>query len=137
MTEDERTRLIDEEHLRLLRLGFFIAAAANAIWILLGAFYCVMGLFIALAPMQGSRGEPPEFLRWIFVGAGVVVGGVALILSALKLLVALRIGERRSRIFCMVVSAITCLAIPYGTTLGVLALLVLSRPSVALQFHEA
>ncbi|SRR5713226_9325744 len=137
MTEDERTRLIDDEHLRLLRLGFFIAAAANAIWIFLGAFYCVMGLFFALAPAQGSHGEPLEFFRWIFVGVGVVLGGVALMLTALKLLVALRIGERRSRTFCILIACITCLAIPYGTALGVLALLVLTRPSVALQFHEA
>ncbi|SRR5712691_5432914 len=136
MTEDERTRLIDDEHLRLLRLGFFIAAAANAIWILLGAFYCVIGLFFALAPSQGS-GEPPEFFRWIFAGVGVVLGGAALMLTALKLLVALRIGERRSRTLCILIASITCLAIPYGTALGVLALLVLTRPSVALQFHEA
>ncbi len=30
-TDDERTRLIDNEHLRLLTVGFYIAAAANAI----------------------------------------------------------------------------------------------------------
>lgn len=136
MTDGERRQLIDNEHLRLLRIGFFIAAAANTIWILIGLFYCVMGLIFAFAPMSGADAAP-DFFRWMFPVFGATMAIGALVLTGLKLLVALRIGERRSRTLCMIVSAITCLAIPYGTALGVLALLVLSRESVALQFHEA
>jgi hypothetical protein len=55
MTEDERRQLIDGEHLRLLRLGFLIAAAANTLWIFFGLVYILFGLIFFLAPMRGLR----------------------------------------------------------------------------------
>ncbi|HUJ14179.1 MAG TPA: hypothetical protein VL284_10370 [Thermoanaerobaculia bacterium] len=136
MTEDERRRLIDDEHLRLLRLGFFIAAAANTIWIGVGLIYVLIGLAFAVTSGQGANAPPPEF-RSIVMIVGCAVAGLAGVLTTLKLMVARRIRERRSRVFCMIVSGISCAAVPYGTALGVLALLVLNRQSVAQQFQPA
>ncbi len=93
-----------------------------------------MGLVIAFAPMHGPRGDEP---RWIFVAFGAMIALAAAALSALTFVAAQRIGERRSRTFCIVVAAVTCLGIPYGSALGALALIVLCRQSVASQFHES
>ena len=38
--------------------------------------------------------------------------------------------------YCLIVAAIECLFMPFGTALGVLTLIVLMRPSVKAQFGE-
>jgi hypothetical protein len=55
---------------------------------------------------------------------------ILIAMAILKLLTAQYIKRRRSRAFCMVVAAISCLEIPYGTLLGVFTFLVLGRNSV-------
>ena len=47
-----------------------------------------------------------------------------------------RLLQHRSRTFCIIVAALMCLSIPFGTILGVFTLIVLSRPSVRQLFGE-
>jgi len=55
-------------------------------------------------------------------------------LAILKFTVARRLRQRRSWVFCIVVAALSCIGIPFGTALGVFTLLVLSRHSVKCMF---
>ncbi len=55
-------------------------------------------------------------------------------MAALKFYTAVCLKQRKSRTFCLVVAAISCLEVPYGTILGVFTFLVLERPSVARLF---
>jgi hypothetical protein len=57
-----------------------------------------------------------------------------IVLAILKFIVAKRLKERRSRALCLVVAAVSCLGIPFGTVLGVFTFLVLSRPSIERSF---
>jgi len=71
-----------------------------------------------------------------------VIGAIFLVLAlfflgiaALQVLTGQRLQQRRSRIYCMIVAAVTCLSIPYGTFLGVCTFIVLSRSSVQKSFQ--
>ena len=59
---------------------------------------------------------------------------VLMALALLKFYAASCIRRRKSRLFCQIIAGISCLAIPYGTLLGVLTFIVLGRANVARWF---
>lgn len=131
-----KQRIIDDEHLRLLRIGYFISAAQTALFIPMGLFYAGMGVLFSVMPSTAgtaSAPTPPE-MSWIFAGFG---GGIALLASiatALKLVTAVRIKARRSRVLCLVSAVLCFIEIPYGTALGLMTFIVLGRTGVRSQF---
>ena len=141
--EQTRQSLIDEEHLKLLSLGYMISAAITGFFALFGLLYMFLGVaigtIVSRQPQLAANGNqpPPAFLGWIFGGIGLaffIVGGA---LAAVKLQTALCIKRRKSRTFCLVVAGISCLGIPYGTALGVFTFIVLGRDSVVRLFNPA
>ena len=137
--EIDRQSIIDEEHLRLLSLGYMISAGIGALFACIGLLYLFIGIIMSIAfshaPVSAKAGEPPPaFIGWIFAGIGLlfllVGGGVAFA----RYWAARCVKKRKSRTYCMVIAGIGCLEFPYGTALGVLSLMVLGRESVAKQF---
>jgi len=55
-------------------------------------------------------------------------------LAVLMIIAGRFLAKRRHHTFCIVVAAIACLFMPFGTILGVFTLVVLMRDSVRLQF---
>ena len=137
-----RQSIVDEEHLKLLSLGYMVSAAMTAFSSLMGLWFMVMGGIMgatisAAGKLPAKNGQPPPaFLGWLFGGIGLGIFVVFLALAGLKLKVAFCIKQRKSRTLCMIVAAITCLGFPYGTALGVFTFIVLGRDSVMRQFVD-
>ena len=55
---------------------------------------------------------------------------IGTLMAVLKLMTAIRLKERRSRLLCLIPAGISCLEVPWGTVLGVMTFIVLGRPSV-------
>jgi len=125
--------IIDNEHLRLLRIGYFISAAQTAIFIPIGLLYAGMGLLFSQLP-TGSA-PPPSFVSWIMGLFGAAFAGFAAVAATLKLLTAIRLKERRSRVMCLIAAGLSCMEMPYGTVLGIWTFMVLGRASVRRQFE--
>jgi hypothetical protein len=140
--EFDRQRLIDDEHLRLLSLGYIISAAMTAIGTLFALLYVfagfvVMGVLSRHPNLAGSSGQmSPAFIGWIITGIGLGIFLVTLALAAAKFRAGICIKRRKSRTFCMVMAGISCLGVPYGTILGVMTFMVFGRPSVIRQFQS-
>jgi len=132
--DSNRQQIVDEEHLRLLRICYFIMGGTSAFGLLFGLIYLVMGLFMAASfgsmPHQSAPNAPPAFMGWLFaaIGAFLVVfaGGYA----TLCLLTGRALGRRQSRTLCLVTAGLSCVHIPFGTALGIFTFSVLGRPSV-------
>jgi hypothetical protein len=143
MPDVARQSIIDEEHLKLLSLGYMLSAATAAFFSLFGLMYMLMGAFMSAAishqsaVARRSSQVPPAFVGWILAGVGLGFFLVMMILAAVKLRAAFCIKSRQSRTFCMVVAGISCLGVPYGTVLGVLSFIVLGRDSVATLFNSS
>ena len=138
MLDTIRQRILDEEHLRLLRICYFIMGGTASFGLLFGGLYLVMGLFFAASfgsmPNTGSANAPPPFIGWLFAAIGgfivVLAGGGA----TLCLLTGRALGRRQSRTLCFVTAGLCCLQIPFGTALGIFTFIVLGRPSVQALF---
>ncbi|MFZ0960798.1 MAG: hypothetical protein WAO35_07810 [Terriglobia bacterium] len=132
--------LIDAEHLKLLSLGYMISAGVAAFFSLIGLFYILMGIvfgvvFSHLPAVAGKAGEqPPGFFAWIFAVFGLVFFLLAIGVAIARFWAGRCIKQRKARTYCMVIAALGCLEVPYGTALGVLSFIVLGRESVARQF---
>jgi hypothetical protein len=131
---ETKQSIIDTEHLKLLRWGYFLSAGVTACFSMFGLFYAGMALLITSLPVKEGQDAPPEQIAWIFAIVGIGITAVMLAVAAAKLRAAKALRERTSRTFCYVVAVITMFGMPYGTFLGVFTLLVLSRPSVAQAF---
>jgi hypothetical protein len=133
-----RQTIIDEEHLKLLSIGYLVSAGITALFSLFGLLYVFMGVMMSIsfneAAKKASQSTPPAFIGWVFGIIGLVIFLILIAMAILKLLTAQYIKRRGSRTFCMVVAAISCLEIPYGTLLGVFTFLVLGRESVKCSF---
>jgi hypothetical protein len=139
--EFDRQSLIDDEHLRLLSLGYMISAAMTAIGTLFSLLYVfagfvVVGVLSRHPDLAGNAGQaPPAFIGWIISEIGLGIFTFTLTLAVAKYWTGICIKRRRSRTFCMVMAGISCIGIPYGTILGVFTFIVYGRPSVMRQFQ--
>ena len=136
MDEDTRQEIVDGEQLRILRMGYFIAAGMTAFAGLFGFLYMFIGFFVlSNLPKSAEQPEFPEFFGKFFGVFGLIFAVVFLTLAVLQFLTGQRLKANQSRIFCMIIAGITCLSIPMGTFLGVCTFIVLSRASVARRFQ--
>ena len=138
--ETDRQTILDEEHLKLLSLGYMISGGFAAFFSCFGLFYILMGIVMALSlshlPDNATPPNqlPPAFVGWIFGGIGLAIFLVTSTIAVVKFLVARDIKRRKSRTFCLVVAGLSCLEFPYGTFLGVVTFIVLGRDSVVRMF---
>lgn len=139
---ETRQDIVDTEHLRLLAFGYVFSGVMSALMSLLGLLYAgigfVMSHFFAQAALQSTNPDkmPPESLGMIVSVFGGLFFVVLMALALLKFYTATCIKRRKSRLFCQIVAGISCLAIPYGTLLGVFTFVVLGRANVVRWFES-
>jgi hypothetical protein len=126
----------DTEHLRLLTIGHYIDAGITALFACFPLIHFSLGLMLLLNPPTGPEAGafPSQIFGMMFalIGGALVLGGwtvASLIFAAGR-----AIKARKRHTFCVVVAAINCAFFPLGTVLGVLSILVLSRPTVKAMF---
>lgn len=138
MDNDERQSIIDEEHLRLLRIGYIVLGVVAVFTALFGLLYVFMGVMMgALANNvpQDPGGPPPEFVVWFMAGFGLLFLIASGAWALLSFLTARGLRRRRWRGLCYVAAALSCLYIPFGTLIGAFTFVVLGRPGVRAMFE--
>jgi hypothetical protein len=138
-TDLPQQEIVDLEHLRLLRIGYFISAATNLFWVFFPLIYVAMGAFMLIGAFDGAKPSdaPPKAIGLLFMTIGFAISLLMASFAVLKLLTAQAIGKRRRKGLILTTAAISCLSVPWGTALGVFTFLVLSRPSIASKFPKS
>jgi hypothetical protein len=127
----------DQEHLRLLSIFHYIVSGIAALFACFPILHFIIGIVAIVAPQKfaGKSGEvPPPFFGWMFV---IIAGGFILLgwTYAICLACAGRfLAGRKHYLFCLIIAGLSCLFFPFGTALGVFAIIVLIRPSVKEMF---
>lgn len=124
----------DVAHLDLLGVFHYVVAGITALMSLFPVIHLVIGLAIVtgqLPDMQARSGQPdPAWFGWFFVGIAAAMILTGLAFSVLLAYAGRCLRRRRRYTFCLVMAAISCAFMPFGTVLGVFTLIVLSRPTV-------
>ena len=136
--QEARQSIAAEEHLKVLSLCYFVHAGITAMMSLLGLLYVFMGLVFLAGGAHAvpPNGPPPTIFGVFFICIGLGVVCIGVVIAILKIVVGMRIRQRKARIFCMIVAGIGCLQFPYGTLLGVFTFIVLGRSSVRQLFES-
>jgi len=140
VTSEERSEILDTEHLKLLSWAYYVLGIVNALFLFVPFIYICMGLmFMGLSgTMPHKAGEPPpEMFGAFFVILGSIVGMIIVVFAALKIYAGYCLSQRRNRIFVFVAAAVLILNIPIGTFVAVLTFIVLSRKSVIRKFEAS
>jgi len=121
----------DEEHLKLLSIFHYIVGGIAALSGCFPIIHLVIGIAMLLGAFGGGAGQgPPKIVGVMFVGLalGLMVFfwalGICLIVAGCCL------WKKRRYMFCLVMAAINCAFMPFGTVLGVFTIIVLMRDSV-------
>jgi hypothetical protein len=141
MPGETRQSIIDEEHLRMLSVGYIVSAGVCTFISLFGLLYVLMGIMMSatLSHLPATAAKPvqeppPAFIGWIFACIGLAIFLFAMGMAVAKFRAAWCIKHRKCRAFCMVVAGVSCLEFPYGAVLGVFSFIVLGRDSVVQLF---
>ena len=139
MNLDERQQIINDEHLKLLRIAYLIQGSVTAMMVFIGILYLGIGMFFSailgnLAETGNSDMEGMEFVGAIYSVIGFAIIVFVAIASTLYFMSAHYINKRRNRIFVLVAAGLSCLNIPWGTAIGVCTFYVLNRPEVKDEF---
>jgi len=126
----------DEEHLRLLAIGHYVFGGFIACLSCLGILYVFFGLLLTGVAVSAHKPDavPPAVAGLVLAVVGGVMTVIGVTIGLLLVLVGRSLAQRRRYVFCMVMAAIICLSIPFGTLLGVFTIIVLARPSVQARF---
>jgi len=127
----------DDEHLRLLSIFHYVVAGIAALFSMFPVIHLAIGLTLILAPEQFESGQPPPaFVGWMFTGIAGFMILMGLSLAVLVLTAGRFLAQRRNYQFCLVMAAVACIFMPFGTVLGVFTIIVLMRDSVKQQFID-
>jgi hypothetical protein len=138
LEEIDAQSAVDAEHLKFLSWGYIVSGVIAACASIVGLLYLLMGVFMGLVFTSVPGGKAarmlPALAATLFAGLGLVFFVLMVGMAIGRFWAAHCLQQRRSRTFCIVVAAVTCMEFPLGTALGVLSLVVLLRPSVATLF---
>jgi hypothetical protein len=128
----------DVNHLRLLTIGHYVGAGITALFACIPLIHVTIGLIFLLNPPELQGGEPfpaQAFgLMFALLGGAFVISGLAL--AACIFAAGRSLAARKRYLFCIIVAAVNCAFFPFGTVLGVLTILVLSRSTVKAMFQQ-
>ena len=126
----------DLEHLKLLGLFHYIVGGLLALFACIPFIHLVIGLVLVFTPeaMKSNGQSPPRVIGWVFVciASGLIFVGWA---AAFLVVWAGRcLRQSRHYTFCFVMACVASAFMPFGTVLGVLTLIALSRPEIKVLF---
>ena len=128
----------DEEHLRLLTLFYYLYSGMVAIFACFPIIHLVIGVLMITNPGAFGSGNnaPPAFAGYLFA----IVGGLFVLagwfFAVCSFMVARSLARRRHYMFCLILSGVNCMFVPFGTAIGVFTIIVLLRPTVKALFSQ-
>ena len=126
----------DLQYLRLLSIFHYVVGGLAALFSCIPIIYIAVGILAVYAPgtMDAEGDAVPMFMGWflIIIGAGLVLLGWAF--AVFTFIAGRYLARQVHYLFCMVMAAIECIFMPFGTVLGVFTIIVLAKPTVKKMF---
>ena len=116
----------DEQYLRLLSVFHYVVGGLAA------CFACIpfLHLCIGMAMLTGAIDGAPAFAGLMFVVMSMVAITMGWAFAVCLIVAGKSLARRKRYMFCLVMAAISCMFMPFGTVLGIFTIIVLMRPAV-------
>lgn len=124
----------DIEHLRLLSIFHYVVAAITALFSLFPVIHLAIGLGLVSGRIDDTDPEA-VMVGWVFVGIAIMLILTGMVFAGLLAYAGRCLAQNRRYTFCLVIAAISCMFMPFGTVLGVFTLVILVKPSVKQRFN--
>ncbi|MHC4625251.1 MAG: hypothetical protein ACYS4W_15255 [Planctomycetota bacterium] len=119
----------DEQYLKLLSIFHYVVGGLTALFSCLPLLHIAMGIAMLCGAFD-SKGGPPKVFGLLFIVFPAVVMLCGWALSVCIVIAGRKLAQRKARIYCLVVAALECILMPFGTVLGVFTIVVLMKDSV-------
>ncbi|HEX2100013.1 MAG TPA: VOC family protein [Candidatus Synoicihabitans sp.] len=126
-------------HLRLLALFHYIVGGIGCFFACFPLIHVGLGLLMIVNPeaiAEGNGDAPPAAVGYFFAGLGLLFVLLGWAMAICTIVSGRMIARRRHRTFSIVVAAVLCMFMPFGTVLGVFTLIVLTKDSVQRLYTE-
>ena len=121
----------DLQQLNLLSIFHYVVAAITALFACFPIIHLVVGIGLLISGFDSSEGDaPPAFVGWLFIIIAICFIAAGWTLAILIAVAGKRLSLKVHYKYCLIIAAIECIFMPFGTILGILTIIVLSRPSV-------
>jgi hypothetical protein len=121
----------EEEHLRLLSIFHYVVAGLTALFSFFPLLHVLMGVRLLTGGFDDQAFPQDErLIGWLFIamGSAFVLGGLTF--SACLAFAGRSLARREHYTFCLVMAAVACAIVPFGTILGVFTIIELQKPPV-------
>lgn len=127
----------DQEHLNLLSVFHYIVGGLTALCACFPVIHLGIGIAILAGALDDASGPgPPQFVGALFIVFAALAMLVGWAFAACLILAGRYLAAGKHHTFCLVIAAISCLCMPFGTILGIFTIIVLARPSVKTLFNQ-
>lgn len=137
---DQSAPVMDQnaDHLRLLSIFHYVVAAFAALFALFPVIHLAIGIAILTGRFAGGGSD--DGALWVggfFVAFASVWILAGLAFAVCVFLAARNLAKRTRYLYCLVIAGLECMFVPFGTVLGVLTLVVLTKEPVKAMFGVA
>jgi len=128
----------DKEHLNLLSIFHYVVGGMVALVACIPIIHLIIGLFLLFF---GTRDVPADekvpltIIGIFFIIIPLFIIFCGWVLAFLIIIAGRQLSKRQRYGFCLVMAAVECVFMPFGTILGVFTIIVLMRPSVKTLFE--
>ena len=126
----------NKNYLQAIAIGFYVLGGLGVLIGLLPLMHIAFGIMIVTGKLQNHPSSADE-IAWLFILIGMVAMVVMETIAILLLYTGRCIQRRKRHLFCLVMSAVSCLASPLGTILGIFSMIMLTKPEIKAEFEAA
>ncbi len=127
----------DLQHLKLLSVFHYVVAGFASLFALIPVIHVVIGIALVNGRLAPAGDADVRMIGWALIAFAScwILGGLAFAICVA--LAGRNLGRKTRYTFCLVVAAIECVFMPFGTVLGILTILLLSKAPMKALFGEA
>lgn len=123
----------DKQYLKLLSIFHYIVGAMTALFSFFPLIHIAIGIAMLCGAFEG-KDAPPRFLGLFFVILPSIFMLCGWAMAVCIIVAGRKLARYRARTYCLVIAAIECIFVPFGTILGVFTIIMLMKDSVKAMF---
>ena len=124
----------EEANLDLLGKLHIVMGVLTALFACIPIIHLVIGIVMLTSGVNGSD-QAPRVIAFVFIILASVIILIGWALAILIIMAGVKLKNRSSYNFCMIIAFIECLIVPLGTVLGIFTIVTLSKEPVKELFN--